>query len=112
MTPADRPVTTEDQSDAPASPGASPRSNTQSTTRAKVPPVARISVDEFRDQLAHLPLMLSLQQAAEVSGLSKATLRRRIASGELRKLKSRECRGGRLRILRDDLARLLAHMST
>ena len=87
------------------------RNDTQSLTRISVPPTARISLEEFRDQLAHLPMLLTLQQAAQASGLSAATLRRRIASGELRKLKSRERRGGRLRVLRDDLARLLAGMS-
>ena len=82
----------------------------RTSTRSSLSP-APITVDEFREQLAHLPLVLTLQQAARASGLSTATLRRRIASGELRRLKSRECRGGRLRVLRDDLARLLSTMS-
>ena len=92
----------------PGQPSPSPR---PSPARAQASPAARVTLDEFREQLAHLPLMLTLQQAAAVSGLSKATLRRRITSGELRKLKSRERRGGRLRVLRDDLAQLLSNMS-
>ena len=72
-----------------------------------------LTLDEAKRVLADTgcPAICTLEQAQAATGLSKSTLRRRTSSGELRRLKSREARGGRLLILRDDLAQMLVAMS-
>ena len=59
---------------------------------------------------AGLREVLSLRESADALGVSVSTLRRRIRSGELRALRTSAGRGGRLRILKQDLAQLLAEM--
>ena len=60
-----------------------------------------------RDAVAHLPVSLNLHLAAKSLGVSKATIVRAEARGEVHLLRTRG-RGGRRLVLRDELARLLA----
>lgn len=70
-----------------------------------------LSLDEALSALESWPSILSAREAARASGLSVSTIRRRVASGELRVLRSRWGSGGRLRFLKQDVARLLVAMA-
>ncbi len=70
-----------------------------------------LQVDEVLKALEDLPPVLDLRDASRATGLSSATLRRRVVSGELAALRTRTGRGGRLRFLKRDIARLLAAMA-
>ena len=71
-----------------------------------------LSLEEALAALAELPLVLSVDQASHAVGVSATTIRRRIQDGQLRALKTSAGHGGRLRILKRDLARLLAEMGS
>jgi excisionase family DNA binding protein len=67
----------------------------------------------FGDALAalgELPRLLSVEQAADALSVSATTIRRRIQTGQLRAVKTSAGHGGRLRVLKYDLARLLSEM--
>ncbi len=64
------------------------------------------------DALAICAEILSVSQAATAIGLSEVTLRRRIADGRLRAVRTQPGRGGQFRILKTDLAVLLVEMSS
>ena len=68
-------------------------------------------LDDFLDALDGLPPVLGLRQAARATGLSTATLRRRVQSGELHAMKTRPRRGGRLKFLKREIARFLLGMA-
>ena len=50
------------------------------------------------------------EETARAVGVSTITIRRRIQSGELRAMRTHAGRGGRVRILKRDVARLLTEM--
>ncbi len=73
--------------------------------------VARsLTIEDALATLARLPEILSAEEAAGAVGISVPTLRRRIQEGRLRALKTSAGRGGRLRILKKDLAQFLSEM--
>ena len=72
----------------------------------------RLSVDEALAALAGVRNILSIEEAADALGISTSTLRRRIQDGRLRAFKTTPGPGGRLRILKRDLALLLARMGS
>jgi len=72
--------------------------------------VRSLSLDDALAALAALSDVLSAEEAADALGISTSTLRRRIRDGDLRALRTSAGRGGRLRILKRDLAELLAEM--
>ena len=59
--------------------------------------------------VAELPAVVPLERAADFLGVSTRTLRRYVAKGKLRILKT-GARGGLARVLRADLQRLLEDM--
>ncbi|MCK6460273.1 MAG: helix-turn-helix domain-containing protein [Planctomycetes bacterium] len=73
-------------------------------------PAQSLTLDDAAAALAARSEVLSLDEAAAALGISSSTLRRRIRSGQLRALRTSPGPGGRLRILRSDLARLLTEM--
>lgn len=72
---------------------------------------APLTEGEALDLLGEFPAFLTLHQAALATSLSRSTIRRRVASGSLRALRSCDERGACLRFLKGDLARLLVSMS-
>lgn len=58
-----------------------------------------------------LPPVVTLRAASVAVGLSPLTLRRRIKAGELSALRTREGRGGKLLLRREDIARFLDTMA-
>jgi excisionase family DNA binding protein len=70
-----------------------------------------LTKEEAVEALSSFPAVLSLKQVHQAIGLSANTIRRRVASGELRALRTRGGRGGRLRFLKADVAALLASMA-
>ena len=75
----------------------------------------RDSTLTYRDALDALAIcaeVLSVAQAAAAIGLSEVTVRRRIADGSLRAIRTQPGRGGQYRILKTDLAALLVGMSS
>ena len=74
-------------------------------------PLPAMTESEALDLLSDLPQIVDLEQASRALSLSKTTLRRRVASGELQRLRSREKRGGRLLFSRTELARFIVQMS-
>ncbi len=87
-------------------------SSPPSGTRTMSPiPDAPLAEREALQLLDHLPAIVGLKQAASALGLSTATLRRRVVTGELRRLRSRDKRGGRVLFAKLDLAKLLSEMS-
>jgi len=71
----------------------------------------RTCLDEIREALKHRPAVLTLDQASTAVGVSTATMRRWIADGRLRAMKTTPKPGGRFRTLRGDLVRLLEAMA-
>ncbi len=73
--------------------------------------VHALSLDEALAALADLAAVVTLAEAAAALGVAEITLRRRIAAGELRAIKTRPGHGGRLRIFKRDIALLLLAMN-
>ncbi len=69
-----------------------------------------LSLEEAVASLEGLPHLLSAEQAGNALGLSTTTIRRRIREDKLRALKTAAGPGGRLRILKTDLARFLSEL--
>jgi hypothetical protein len=70
-----------------------------------------LDLDEAMKALEDLPAILDLRDASRATGLSPATLRRRVASGELTALRTSAGRGGRMRFLKREVAKLLVAMA-
>ena len=99
----------DDEHEPPASAG--PTEETDPMTTRRPPTLAAETVaPEVRDLADELPLFLRVREAADVLGVSTDTIRRRIATGQLRAFRTSPKRGGSLRIARGDMLALLASM--
>lgn len=70
-----------------------------------------LSTAEAKDLVSHLPSIVDARTAAATLGISDRTLRRWIAGGRLRALRTSTQNGGRLRIARSALIDLLISMA-
>ena len=70
-----------------------------------------LSSAEAKELVSHLPSIVNTRTAAETLGVSDRTLRRWIAEGRLRSLRTSHRNGGRLRIARAALVDLLVTMA-
>ena len=61
--------------------------------------------------LAELPPLVPLRPAAKFLGIHERTARRWIDSGRMRAFRTWKGRGGRIRIAREELARVLLNMA-
>ena len=71
-----------------------------------------ITLADALEALSPWPSILTARQVEEATGRSRSTIRRRVASGELRVLRTRVGRGGRWSFLKQDVARWLVAMSS
>ena len=67
--------------------------------------------EDVRELLAELPAILDTRTVSNWLGVSERTIRRWIASGRLRALKTSSARGGRLRVPRRALMDFMAEMA-
>ncbi len=70
-----------------------------------------LTLKDALDALADHPSVASVETSARAIGVSPITLRRRIQDGALRAVRTSARRGGRYRVFKVDLARLLVEMA-